>query len=205
MKSRIIKRNDGTNVIYHRYPEGNDIVSTDEYINLFMGNIGLGTEDNCDFIVDGNSYYYKYDDGVKDNYNYFLNPKEEKTATRTSSNQFIDWDYNMSLKDCNTTLFTISCWAKKEPGSTVTDIDFYFRDVNGGTMNSLFHWFLTDEYRYYTETIVLDNNKNIRNVVLCRFRAQEGEGKFYIKDVSLKRDVARPFWQKVYLGDGNHE
>ena len=58
MKSKAIKRNDGTTVIYHRFPRGNDIVSTAQSHNAYWGSVDTAPED-VDFVIDNGVFYYK--------------------------------------------------------------------------------------------------------------------------------------------------
>lgn len=204
MKSiEIQKANGAGTTIYHRFPKGNDIVSTAENDNLYIGNIKAANIIN-DFVVDGNTFYYQVkDETIGKKVNLLLNPKEEKSAVRSGSNQFIDWAYKPELKESNTTLFTISCWAKREPGSTVSDMDFYFRGYNGQAISdNYFGWRLTDEYQYYTATFVVYPNKTFDDMELCCFRTSQGSGRFYIKDVMLTQNIETPYWQKIYLRRG---
>lgn len=59
MKSIAIKKSDGVTVtIYHRFPSGNDIVSTAESHNAYWGPVESAPE-TVDFIIDGDIFYYK--------------------------------------------------------------------------------------------------------------------------------------------------
>jgi hypothetical protein len=59
MKSIEIKKGNGTGTtIYHRFPRGNDIVSTAENHNAYWGPVESAPS-NVDFVVDGDILYYK--------------------------------------------------------------------------------------------------------------------------------------------------
>lgn len=59
MKSIEIKKGNGTGTtIYHRFPKGNDIISTAENHNAYWGTVESAPE-NVDFVIDNNIFYYK--------------------------------------------------------------------------------------------------------------------------------------------------
>lgn len=65
MASAAIKKANGEGkTIYHRYPEGNDIVSTEINENAYWGTLKTAPE-NVDYIIDGKTYYYKTYDREK--------------------------------------------------------------------------------------------------------------------------------------------
>lgn len=135
-------------------------------------------------IVQGLVCHYTFERST----NLLTNGAGIKEETRGSGNVFIDYSYDNALTTMPSGSYTISFDSKTD--NDVSNVDFYFRNNAGAATYATTTVALTQEWQHFMKTF----NGDPSVLGICRFRAQAGSGKFYIRNAQLEYgNAATPF------------